>query len=161
MKKFTSIIIICLLFSAFSFSEENESSVATESSEIFVNNSVTKEKIAIKLFTSEIAEKWVHGTSSIQNYMIIFQTGKPNEYLAVNDSHGNDFELMGISEIYLTGGIFKDGLMLGMTEVEVQELLGEPTSVRNGRFKYLNYNNISVNFRLGFESNGKLITIRL
>jgi len=63
--------------------------------------------------------------------------------------------------IALEGSCINGKIHTGMTIEEVKKALGEPSSTRQGALKYYMWDKISVNFRLGFEENGKLFEIRM
>lgn len=63
--------------------------------------------------------------------------------------------------IALEGSCISGKIHTGMTIEEVKKALGEPSSTRQGALKYYMWDKVSVNFRLGFEENGKLFEIRM
>jgi hypothetical protein len=112
----------------------------------------------IAKLTVEQVKAWFGTDPRKQDNYVIFETGLPNELLAFIPG-GNSLELVGLAFFTVRSGNLE--LAIGMDRKLVISLLGEPTGTRKGALEYLSWANIGPNFRLGFEADGSLLSIRL
>lgn len=113
--------------------------------------------IPVKQLTIAQLQSWFGIEPRKQDIYAIFETGLPDEMLAITPGKLH-LELQGLAYFTVRSGGIE--LAMGMDKKLVTTLLGEPSSSSKGTLEYLMWSSIGPDFRLGFDNQGALFSIR-